>query len=469
MLVLLSVPLMAQTRRYLALGEPTDGRILLSSGLNTTTYQFVIRDDVLALTVELSDADADLDLYLYDAGGDLVTFSELTDFNESLYISRFTDPGLSPGRYSLEVHYPFDRPPSVDGRELSAISYSVLVSVSRLEPVAALAPGRQVSGRLLPDTGMAVVYDVEVGAQTDILRFDISETDADVDLFLYFESFPHDLYRADHLAQTLRSTESLVVTRDSVPPLRTGTYKLIVIDQVTIEREASFKLSVTSGTRAPARLRRLPVFETNLSGLPRALLSTVEVLGGSGAGGSGTLVSAAGHILTNWHVVAGPDGLPDNDITIGLSLDHTRPPVELFQAEVVEFAADRDLALLRITATRYGDSISGIDLPWLEIRRQPVAIAEQLQFIGYPGVGGTGSRASITYTQGVVAGFQQTSYGYDIKTDGEINSGNSGGAALDSAFRLVGIPTSVVGQDAGQIAYVVPATAVPVAWFDHLN
>ena len=455
--------------RYLPADQVTDGRISLADGLHTSTYQFVVRDSVFSLTIELSGSQADLDLFLYDGRGDLVTYSELTDYNESLFISRMTDPGLQPGRYTVEVTYPFDRPPAVDGRELTSIPYRIIADTTQLEPVTTLVPGRAVTGQLLPENGMTALYEIEVSPRTEALRIDISDTDADVDLFLYYDSIPMDLYDADHLAQTLRSTESVVISSDSVPPLRAGTYQLLVLDQVTLEQEASFRLSVTDGRRAPARLRSLPELPTGLSGLEKALLATVEVLSGSGSGGSGTLVSAAGHILTNWHVVAGPDGTPDSDITIGLSLDHARPPVELFQAEVIEYAEDRDLALLQITGTRYGDDTRGIRLPHLEIRTNPVTIAEELQFIGYPGVGGTGSRASITYTRGVVSGFQQTVYGYDIKTDGEINSGNSGGAALDGNLRLVGVPSSVVGEDAGQIAYVVPVAAVPAEWFEHLD
>ncbi|MEE8441764.1 MAG: serine protease, partial [Spirochaetia bacterium] len=206
------------------------------------------------------------------------------------------------------------------------------------------------------------------------------------------------------------------------------------------------------------------------SDLDRVLLATVEVLTGSGGGGSGCLLSASGIVLTNWHVVRADDGSPDTDITIGLSLDHARPPVELFRAEVIEYSEERDLALLRITGNRYGFPLApGFELPYVDLRDGAAAIGDELRFVGYPGIGGTGSRASITYTTGVVAGFQRTAYGYFIKTDGEINSGSSGGAALDDSFRLVGVPASIVGEESGQLAYVVPVTAIPDSWMGHLR
>ncbi|MFW6293818.1 MAG: S1 family peptidase, partial [Spirochaetota bacterium] len=200
--------------------------------------------------------------------------------------------------------------------------------------------------------------------------------------------------------------------------------------------------------------------------LERALLATVEISIPDG-GGSGVIVTEDGYLLTNWHVVEGPDGGPSDDITIGVSVDHTRPPAERFRAEVVAHDADRDLALLRITSGRYGGALpADYRFPTVEMRASPLAIAEDLQFIGYPWIGGTGSRASITYTRGTVAGFQKTGFGLLVKSDGEINAGNSGGAALDRDYRLIGLPTSVVGENAGQLAYVVPIAAIPDAWHD---
>jgi S1-C subfamily serine protease len=137
----------------------------------------------------------------------------------------------------------------------------------------------------------------------------------------------------------------------------------------------------------------------------------------------------------------------------------------MFQARVVEYSAERDLALLRITASRYGAELpADFTFPSLQRRSERPDIGEPLRLVGYPGIGGTGSRASITYTTGVVAGFQLTDYGYTIKTDGEINSGSSGGAALDEAYRLIGIPTSILGEDAGQLGYIVPVSAIPDSW-----
>jgi len=456
--------------RLLSLDRPVTGTVAVGDERQTTTYNLTIRDDVFAIRVELSGAAADLDLFLSDGRGELVAYSELADYNEHLYLSRVTEPALWSGRFTLEVVYQYDRPPSGEGPQLTEIPYRLVVESVRPEPLATLRPGRQITGRLLPENSMTALYRIVVPEAADHLRLDVSETDADVDLFLFHGDVHADPFTADHLAQTLRSSESIVLNRFSSPPLRSGIYHLLVLDQVTLEQEASFRLSVSDTPDAPSHLRGVPSLPALSSELDRVLLATVEVLAGSGGGGSGCLLSSSGIVLTNWHVVQAADGSADTDITIGLSLDHTRPPAELFRAEVIEHSEERDLALLRITGDRYGlPLISALDLPHIQLGNGPMAIGDELQFVGYPGIGGTGSRASITYTRGVVAGFQQTAYGYSIKTDGEINSGSSGGAALDAAFRLVGVPTSIVGEESGQLAYIVPVTAIPASWLRHLR
>lgn len=460
----------AGSARRLSLNEWVRGTVPLGNDWQTTTYRVFVRDGVFSVRFELADSPADLDLFLSDGTGELLTFSELPEFSESLYISRVSEPRLRSGQLTLEVVYPFDRLPVVDGRELDRVPFRIHASTVEMQPLATLRPGSQVTGRLLPENSMAALYEIRVDEDVDELRLDVSETDADVDLFLAFGEIPPDIFQADVIAQTLRSSESIVISRSSTPRLQTGTYQLLVVDQVTLEQEAEFRLSVSDSIAAPGHLGALPQLPAYRNGLQRALLSTVEVLAGSGSGGSGCLISASGAVLTNWHVVQGTNGEADADITIGMSLDNRRPPEELFKAEVVEISEDRDLALLRITGDRYGRPLpAGYELPFVDIRSDPTWIAESLHIVGYPGVGGTGSRASITYTTGVVSGFQQTSYGYEIKTDAEINSGSSGGAALDSSFRLIGIPTSIVGEESGQLAYIVPVEAIPEEWMHHLR
>ena len=208
--------------RLLSLDQAVEGTVTIGDEWQTTTYGLTIRDDIFAIRVELSGAPADLDLFISDSHGDLIASSELTDYNESLFLSRVTDPALWSGRFTLEVSYQLDRPPSADGRELTEVPYRLLVDSVVLEPLATLRPGRQITGRLLPDQAMSALYRITVPDSADHLRLDISESDADVDLFLFQGDMRADPFTADHLAQTLRSSESILIDRSSNPRCKPG-------------------------------------------------------------------------------------------------------------------------------------------------------------------------------------------------------------------------------------------------------
>jgi len=77
-----------------------------------------------------------------------------------------------------------------------------------------------------------------------------------------------------------------------------------------------------------------------------------------------------------------------------------------------------------------------------------------------------GSLASVTLTRGVVSGFDTTKSGVVLKTDASIGAGNSGGAALDAGFHLIGVPVGAV-EDAevtSQLGYVLPVSLIPAEW-----
>jgi S1-C subfamily serine protease len=459
---------LAQTPRVIRYNEPINGTIAFGSGTNFVRYELTVNPDVFGIRVTLADAPADLDLYLSN-GGDFSFVSELSDYNEKAVVTRVTDPQLRTGRLTIEVMYQLQTlPHDYQGQERAGrrlIPFTLTVEPIRLVPGRSLRPGESVTGVLDPDQGMVAMHRVEAPAGTSSIRFDVVNTDADVDLFLFAGPGTADLFTADYRAETLRSTEQLVVSALSSPQFRPGIYDVIVIDQVSVAYEQPYTLVVSEGPGAPRTIRSTPSLPEPQSRRETALLATVELSNGDGGSGSGILISDRGHLLSNWHVVRGADDLPADDIVVAFSVDHTRPPVEMFRARVLEYSEERDLALLQITTDRYGGSLPRtLRFPFLEISDQTPVLGSRLVLFGYPRVGGTTSRASVTLTAGVVAGFQRTSWGFEIKTDAEINAGNSGGAAVDPLYRLVGVPSSVMGQDSGQIGYLVPASGIPAEW-----
>jgi S1-C subfamily serine protease len=151
--------------------------------------------------------------------------------------------------------------------------------------------------------------------------------------------------------------------------------------------------------------------------------------------------------------------------------DPARPPTEAFRARVVDHREDRDLAFLKIVSDLYGGRLpEDYVFPWLPLGTDTaLQTTEEIGLIGFPRVGGTGSRVSVTYTRGIVSGFEAHPYGRVIKTDADANQGNSGGAAVDRTGALVGIPSHVVGLEWGHVGFVQPVSALPEEWLRRIE
>ncbi|MFW5694333.1 MAG: trypsin-like peptidase domain-containing protein [Alkalispirochaeta sp.] len=468
-LIALTVPLLGQEKvqtRIPPINEPVDGAVpLVDTDDRAVTFRLKLPEDVFALTVSIENAPADLDLAMYTTSGELVTYSERPDYNESLTLRRNGDPGLEGGYFDFEVVYQLPERPVVDGEELTEIPFQITFSVVQPTVRRELSTSASVGAVLQPEEAMAHVYRIRVPTGTPALRLDVSDTTGDLDLLLSRDRIPLDAGSADHRSQSFRSSESLTIDRDSTPRLRPGVYYVLVLDQVSDTFASPYTLTVSDTQDPPEALQTPIIYPIAEDGLHRAVVATVEVLTDYG-GGSGVLVSPEGHILTNRHVVVNHADAPAEDITIGFSHDLGAPAEELFQARVIDDAVDRDLALLQIVSGRYGQELpTPRAFPAVPIRRDSsVSMGDTLHFVGYPWIGSTGSRSTVTYTRGVVAGFQTVPFGRIIKTDAVINEGSSGGAALDAELRLVGLTTEVVGFDTSQLGYIYPVHSIPRNW-----
>jgi S1-C subfamily serine protease len=182
--------------------------------------------------------------------------------------------------------------------------------------------------------------------------------------------------------------------------------------------------------------------------LQRAIQATVQVLTPQDdasdeiSTGSGTVVNGEkGFILTNFHVVGDTDtgqyANAERIAWIALSPNGSMQPPEVrYRAEVVDADVQLDLALLRIVADADGKRTpDNLSLPAIPVGDSAtVQIGATVTVLGYPGLGGD----TITLTRGTVSGFVD---GW-IKTDAETNPGNSGGAAIDAAGELIGVPSA---------------------------
>ncbi|KAI8541481.1 hypothetical protein RHMOL_Rhmol08G0064400 [Rhododendron molle] len=187
------------------------------------------------------------------------------------------------------------------------------------------------------------------------------------------------------------------------------------------------------------------VYITNLAVRQDAFtLDVLEVPQGSG---SGFVWDKDGHIVTNFHVIRGA-----SDLKVTLS-DQTT-----YDAKVVGFDQDKDVAVLRV------------DAPKDKLRPIPIGVSADL-LVGQK-VYAIGNPFGLdhTLTTGVISGLRReissAATGRPIQdviqTDAAINPGNSGGPLLDSSGSLIGINTAIYspsGASSG-VGFSIPVDTV---------
>jgi S1-C subfamily serine protease len=183
-----------------------------------------------------------------------------------------------------------------------------------------------------------------------------------------------------------------------------------------------------------------------VSDLAHAVVQIRAVLDGEPVWhGSGTIISEDGFILTNAHVVDDRGGEYD-ELHVALTDRTDQAPEEKYLAEIQTVDYAIDLAVIKITETLDGDEVTET-FPFVQLGdSDQVEIGDDLQILGYPGIGGE----TITFTRGAVSGFTSEHSVGDrawIKTDATIAGGNSGGLAVNRDGQLIGVP-SIAGSGA---------------------
>lgn len=169
------------------------------------------------------------------------------------------------------------------------------------------------------------------------------------------------------------------------------------------------------------------------------------------ASGSGVIVSDDGYIVTNNHVVSDGAGGVAQEINVTLSNGKS------FKAAVIGRSEVDDIAVLKIEATK---------LPYMLFGNSDLLQTGQwVLAVGYP------LTLEATVTAGIVSatgrniglrgrpaknGEESRSY---IQTDAAVNSGNSGGALIDTDGNLIGINAAIMSPTGTYAGY---SFAVPV-------
>ena len=167
--------------------------------------------------------------------------------------------------------------------------------------------------------------------------------------------------------------------------------------------------------------------------------------------GSGVIISEDGYIVTNSHVIQVPRGQAADEIRVRLSDD-----VE-YVATLVGSDQKTDVAVLKIEPEEALPVVTIADSAKLRVGDIVFAISNPLD-------------VGLTATQGIVSALGRDSSGilepgsYEnfIQTDAAVNLGNSGGALIDAAGRLIGINTAIVSRSGGSIGigFAIPSSMV---------
>jgi putative serine protease PepD len=168
----------------------------------------------------------------------------------------------------------------------------------------------------------------------------------------------------------------------------------------------------------------------------------------SGGSGSGSILDAQGHILTNYHVVRGANKLYADELEVTLANNHK------YKAQVIDSDPDNDLALIKIDAPR--ETLTTIPLG----DSKGLRVGQKVLAIGNP------FGLDRTLTTGIVSGLarpirsEMTNKLIEgvIQTDAAINPGNSGGPLLNSRGQMIGINTMIYSPSGGSvgIGFAVP-------------
>jgi S1-C subfamily serine protease len=162
--------------------------------------------------------------------------------------------------------------------------------------------------------------------------------------------------------------------------------------------------------------------------------------------GTGFVWDAAGHIVTNFHVIQGANGA-----RVTLADQST------YDATLVGYFADRDLAVLKINAPKE-------KLPPLAVgTSRDLLVGQRVYAIGNPfGLDQTLTIGIVSALNREIESFNNRTIRGVVQTDAAINPGNSGGPLLDSAGRLIGVNTQIAspsGASAG-IGFAIPVDEV---------
>lgn len=192
--------------------------------------------------------------------------------------------------------------------------------------------------------------------------------------------------------------------------------------------------------RAEQRLLEDVIEEVN----PSVVSIAVDVSDDEQALGAGIIISAAGYVVTNAHVM-------ENAKKITLQL----PSGETFAANLVGVDEKTDIALLKVKnpinleAGHFGDS-------------DAIRVGNQVFAIGNPF--GLGNSVSLGIISAKERDIDKGAYDNFLQTDAAINQGNSGGPLFNMDGKIIGMSTAIFSEDGKNVGVGFATPSNVVKW-----
>lgn len=198
---------------------------------------------------------------------------------------------------------------------------------------------------------------------------------------------------------------------------------------------------------------------------------------GESSGGSGTIFSESGLVLTNEHILPDEvDNESENSCLVILPDPETGSPEEIYSAHPITFPSlseEYDIAFVKIhdvyydheEGRAYGEYPKEFPAYSDDGRcvDENIKLGEPIKIYGYPSVSGG---YALTVTEGVVSSlFPEEGY---IFTSAKISYGNSGGLAVDSSGCMIGIP-SMVSADENESFGIIISTDILNQFVDEIK
>lgn len=180
-------------------------------------------------------------------------------------------------------------------------------------------------------------------------------------------------------------------------------------------------------------------------------------------GGTGTMLSPTGVVLTNFHIIPYKNDSDLENVRCMVILSEPRlgSAAEAYVAKPMvyyDLSLKYDLVFLEIVANyvdedgfTYGDyekDFAFYDNSACVGKGDPL-LGEKIRIFGFPAVSGG---SSLTITDGLISSFDDNE---DIITSAKIDSGNSGGLAVDENGCIVGIPSAVSVGDYESLGLII--------------